>query len=243
MHRFYVRPQDVETKAITLDRAESKHAYSVMRLRKADEILCFDGIGNEYTGVVDALSATQGVIAVKKKVHYDPPVFQLTLAAAIPKQSRFDEIVDNATQLGVHAIIPLVTERTVVKSAVSRLEHKQERWHKIAVEAAKQCGCAYVPQVFAAESFSRAVARAGSFDAALIPALDPEAVSLKKVLRAAPKPGKVIVFIGPEGDFSPDEITEARKNTCRVVSLGVNVLRCATAATMVLSVLRYEWEN
>jgi len=152
-------------------------------------------------------------------------------------------MVDNATQLGVHALIPLISERTIVKSEPHPAGHKQQRWQKIAVEAAKQCGCVYVPDVLGVEKFSNIVKRAGDFDLALIPALHPGAVPLKKIIRNRVKPGKIIVFIGPEGDFSPAEVARAQENNCHVVSLGRRVLRCATAASMVLSVLCYEWEN
>ncbi len=243
MHRFYVNPERIDSSTISLPALEAKHAYRVLRLRKGDEVIVFDGDGTEYRGAIVSLSAQQGSIGIKSRTRYQPPALQITLAAAIPKQSRFDDIVDSATQLGVQNLIPLITERTIVKFAAGEAAVKQQRWQKIAVEAAKQCGGVYIPRVSAAEMFPSAVERAGCFDLALIPALAPGAVGLKEILRTVSSPKKIIVFIGPEGDFSPDEIITAKNNNCHVVSLGARVLRCATAANMVLSVLRYEWEN
>ncbi|MFH1061319.1 MAG: RsmE family RNA methyltransferase [Candidatus Omnitrophota bacterium] len=242
MHRFYLDSVDLKTKKAFILADEAKHAYKVLRLKKNDQVIAFDGKGNQYTGILESINPREAVIEIQNIVHLEPRLPKITLAAAIPKQSKFDAIVDKSTQLGVDIIIPLLTERTIVKPGLLNQEDKIKRWQKIAIEAAKQCGRVYVPQIAPLHKFARIAENADKFDLCLIAALDQNTVVLKDVLKNR-KPKNVLVLIGPEGDFTSEEVESARNFSAIAVSLGPNVLRCETAVTMLLSVLNYEWKT
>ena len=242
MHRFYITPEEIKRDTIILKSPEAKHAFLVLRLRRNEEVVVFDGKGKEYIGRIKSLSVKQGTVLITKTLQHKPEEVKITLAAAIPKQSKFDAIIDKATQLGVDTIIPLITERTIIKIDSDKARLKIKRWQKIAQEAAKQCGCVFVPKVAPVIDFQSQLKKAAYYSLALIPSLHEETVSIKKILQNN-KFYDIIVFIGPEGDFTVEEIEAAKKSGCIGISLGKNVLRCEIAVTMVLSVLNYEWKS
>ena len=242
MHRFYIHPEDVTGKEINIGLDEAKHAYSVLRLRKEAGVAAFDGEGKEYLGTLISLSAKKGIMQISEMRSVLKDNIQITLVAALPRLSKFDSIVDKATQLGVSKIIPMQSERTIVQIASNKMEDKRLRWQKIATEAAKQCGCAYIPEIKPVTDFSALAKGISKYSLALIPSLHKGTVSLKKVARAG-KPQSTIIFIGPEGDFTEKEVSNAKANGAISITLGKNILRCETAVTMVLSVLNYEWKS
>jgi 16S rRNA (uracil1498-N3)-methyltransferase len=241
MHRFFLDRIDLKINKAFISADQAKHAYKVLRLKKNDLVIAFDGKGNQYSGFLESIDSSEAVIAIQNSTHFEPQIPKITLAAAIPKQSKFDAIVDKATQLGVEMVIPLLSERTIVKTGFSKQEDKIKRWQKIAIEAAKQSGCLYVPQIAPLHKFTQIVSKADKFDLCLIAALDKDVVSIKDVLKNR-RPNSILVLIGPEGDFTAQEVAVARDNRAFAVSLGINVLRCETAVTMLLSVLNYEWK-
>lgn len=242
MHRFFLDRVDVKINKAFISADQAKHAHKVLRLKKNDPVVAFDGKGNQYSGILESINSSEAVIEIQNAMHTEPQMPKITLAAAIPKQSKFDAIVDKSTQLGVDMVIPLLSERTIVKAGLSNQEDKTKRWQKIAVEAAKQCGCLYVPRIAPVHKFTQIVSNVDKFDLCLIAALDKDVVSIKEVLKNI-RPKNVLVLIGPEGDFTAEEVIIARNHRAVVVSLGINVLRCETAVTMVLSVLNYEWKT
>ncbi len=242
MHRFYIYPEDVNGKEINIGHDEARHAYSVLRLRKEASVAAFDGRGKEYLGTLLSLSSKKGIMRIRESRLALKDNADITLAAAIPKLSKFDSIVDKATQLGVNTLVPLLSERTIVRIPQDKAADKRLRWQKIAVEAAKQCGCSFVPQIALVTDFSSLIMRISGYSLALIPSLHEGTVSLKKFAKAN-NPQSTIIFIGPEGDFTEEEVRNAKKHGAIGITLGKNVLRCETAVTMVLSVLNYEWKS
>ncbi len=150
MSRFYVSPDKVGAGEIIVNGPEARHILDVMRLKKEDKVVVFDGTGVEYTGFITKAD-TRGkklvveIICTKKPAADSMP--EITLAHAIPKKAKMEYIVEKATELGVSNIIPLVTDRTIVRPDESSRLSKSERWQKIAVEAAKQCGRTNIPEV------------------------------------------------------------------------------------------------
>jgi len=242
MHRFYVDTVDLKANKVLISATEAKHAYKVLRLKPNDLVIALDGKGNQYNGILESINSDQAVILIQKSVHLEPQLPKITLAAAIPKQSKFEAIVDKATQLGVDRVIPLISERTIVKPELFKQNDKIIRWQKIAIEAAKQCGCLYVPQIAPIHKFKQIAKNANKFDLCLIAAIHDDVVFIKDVLKKE-RADSVLVLIGPEGDFTEQEVALARDYGAICVSLGKNILRCETASTMVLSVLNYEWKT
>jgi 16S rRNA (uracil1498-N3)-methyltransferase len=161
---------------------------------------------------------------------------------ALPKSRKIEWVIEKATEIGAASVIPMVTERTVVRPRTGRGEQHLERWRRIAIGAARQCSGAWVPEVREIHSFSRALAVCAGFDAALIATLLPGTEPLADVMARLREPQvkDVALLIGPEGDFSPSEQAEAGTSNCVGVSFGSRVLRSETAAIYGLSVLAYE---
>ena len=149
-----------------------------------------------------------------------------------------------ATKLGVEPIIPVITARTIVRADKSRAGLKAKRWMKIAVTASKQCGRVTVPEISEIVRFEDSLSFVKGYELAVIPCLCDDTESMRTVLKDS-RARSAIAFIGPEGDFTEDEVKAARSKGVIPASLGREVLRSDTAAISVLSVLNYElrWGN
>lgn len=240
MGRFYVPRESVSGDTIVLDGAEAHHALSVMRLKKLDKVCAFDGEGNEYNGFINDIKGKTLTIQIKERRRAAlPDGVDITLIQAIPKKEKMEHIVEKATELGAHSIIPVFTERTIPDWDGAKRSGRVERWRKIAKEASKQCGRSDIPQIADVIEFCDAVKKANDRDLKLMAALSEEAIFIKDAL-AGFKGGNAAVAIGPEGDFTQDEVAWAKDAGFKVIGLGPRVLKCDTAAISVLSIVSYE---
>ena len=158
-----------------------------------------------------------------------------------------DLVIQKAAELGAAEIVPILSERTVVRLDEGEAADKQEKWQRIAVEACKQCGQNHLPQVQRPVTLDRFFARRPGHDLLLIAAIEPAARRLKDVLAewstlhpGTDRPVSVLVLIGPEGDFTPSEVGMAKSHGCLPLSLGPIILRTETAAIYTLSTLAHE---
>ncbi|HET7537444.1 MAG TPA: RsmE family RNA methyltransferase, partial [Candidatus Didemnitutus sp.] len=170
------------------------------------------------------------------------------LAQALPKGSTMDEIIRQATEVGAARIVPVVSERTQVHLEADRADKKIEKWRTTSIEAAKQCGNPWLPEIAPLQKFSEFVAASRECDLKLVASLHGGATSLKTALaryrdRHGRAPQKVLWLVGPEGDFSPAEMTSAVLAGFAPITLGPLVLRCDTAAIYALSVLSHELQG
>jgi len=237
MHRFYLDHIDGD-KVCLSDSEQLHHLRDVLRLKVDDEVIVFDSKGKEYAGVITKIERKQAELKVTPIKSTRNHKTSLTVACAIPKGSRMDDIIDYLTQLGVERIIPMWTERVVVKLDDARAEERHKRWRKIAQSAAQQSQQSRIPLVEPLTRFEDVVLKAGNYDLKLIPNLSGERRLIKDVL-AESRPKSIIVLVGPEGDFTPEEVALALGNGFLAVSLGDTVLRVATAAIAVASYLKF----
>ncbi|MFQ5953052.1 MAG: RsmE family RNA methyltransferase [Candidatus Omnitrophota bacterium] len=247
MSRFYVPKENVDLKRneIVIGGEEAHHIIDVMRLKDEDSIVVFDGTGVEYSGFIKKVNLRSKVVTVEVVRTSKPApekMPEITLAQAIPKKAKMEYIVEKATELGVSRVIPLVSARTIVRPDEAGRGKKVLRWEKIAAEAAKQCGRVDVPVIEEITKYEDLANKdLDEYDLVLLAHISGETEPIKKVLSGF-KSGKVIVFIGPEGDFTPSEISMLTpKGNCRPITLGRRVLRSDTAGLFVLSVLNYEF--
>ncbi len=243
MSRFFVPPKNIGDKVIIVEGEEAKHVLDVMRLSEGDDVVVFDGAGNEYLGRISGVSNVprKAVIDIlKKRTSKVSVVPMVTLAQAIPKKGKMDYIVEKATELGVSGIIPLVTERTIVRPDDDGRSRKESRWEKIAIEASKQCGRADVPKVEEFSKFRDLVKSLGRYDLVLFACLSDETIPLKEALHGL-SPKSILVVIGPEGCFTKEEIKAVKRSNLKLVSLGERVLKSNTAGLFILSVINYEY--
>ncbi len=226
-----------------LDEAESHHCTQVIRQRVGDQITVFDGAGREFKSTIAAIEKGRVQFKVLAESKTARSASTVCLAQALAKSKAMDLIIQKATELGVSRLAPLQSERSVAQVDEDRAEAKVEKWRHITMEAAKQCGQNWLPEVSAPTSIRDFVTSAKPFGLKLIASLQSEAQPLKNVLqenRAAALASGVVVMIGPEGDFTPAEIGEARAAGFLPVSLGPVILRSETAAIFALSAILYD---
>lgn len=246
--RAFCSPATAEPVEITLSPDESHHLVNVNRARLGDTVVAFDGRGNEWICELAGDRRQGAVLKVRFRRQVKPLPYAITLGQALPKGPSMDAIVRKATEIGAVRIVPLESERTQVHFDADRSDRKVEKWQTAALEAAKQCGNPFLPEITPVQNAAAFIASAGDYDLKLIASLLPGAKSLKAVLaefQASQQraPQKVIWLIGPEGDFTPAEMSRAQSAGFEPITLGPLVLRCETAAAYALSILSYELQN
>lgn len=246
--RAYAPAVPAHAAEIRLASDESHHLVTVNRCGRGDPVVAFDGQGHEWlTECIDPAKSA-AVLKVKERRPAQARAFEITLAQALPKGATMDDIVRQATEIGAAHIVPLLSERTQVHLDGDRADKKVEKWRTAAIEAAKQCGNPWLPMIAPVRTFAAFLAGPASYDLKLIASLHAGTTHLKKVLAAwsakhGHAPRRVLWLVGPEGDFSPSEMTAAITAGCAPVTLGPLVLRSDTAAVYALSILSHELQT
>ncbi len=230
-HDFFYSPPDLISDTIVeIHGEEFKHLIRVVRKKPGDIVNIVDGIGNVYTVVIKKITRTFAQAEIQKRIRLmGEPIFQLTLAQAIPKGSRFDWVVEKSTELGVAEIVPLVCDFSVTEGSTNRCR----RWEKIAIAAMKQCHRSRLPKIHEPVRFSEFLTENWKKSLAFLahPAKGAQALStiiLKNQQKYRTK-RTAIIFTGPEGGFSENEIELAKKEGCQFFTLGPRRLRAETA--------------
>ena len=250
--RFYASPADfaADGKSVLLSADETRHARDVLRLQGGDEVFVFDGFGREFqcsVGIIARNAAKLSVIAEVEPARPESPL-NLTLAIALLKGEKFDLVIQKTTELGVKRIVPLETERRDVRlrdgdSAQMRLT----RWRRIALEAAKQTGRAYVPEIEAPLAFNLMLSSAGdnkriSTNATCLMFSERGGQSLSEAANTfGHKPPAIVALVGPEGGWTNDEVESAREAAWEIVTLGGRMLRAETAGITVVALLQHRF--
>jgi len=245
MHRFYLAPDDWHQDALVLKGTEAHHCRNVLRLEPADRVVLFNGQGREITAEIVSSNPVQINLRKLHDAHTPPLRCRITLGQAIPKGKNMDLIVQKAVEIGAAEIAPILSDRTVVRLDDENGAAKQMKWQSIAIEAAKQCGQNWLPQVQTPQTLIQFFQNQQRFGLQLIGSLQSDAVHLKKILAQysaehGSRPTSVLMLVGPEGDFTPAELSLARSQGCQPITLGPIVLRVETASIYCLSILSYE---
>lgn len=227
-----------------LDSEQSHHCIHVMRQAVGDLFAVFDGQGMEAKARIMEIARDQVKFEILAKATSPRPAHPIWLAQALTKAKSMDLIIEKATELGVSELAPLQSDHSVAHVDGEKAEARVEKWRKLTVEAAKQCGQNWLPGVHAPVAPKDFVTSIPRGAVKLIASLQHEARPLKAVLREqlpSLKSGTpIVVMVGPEGDFTPAEIGQARSAGFIPVSLGKIILRAETAAFFALSALAYE---
>jgi len=237
--RVFVLPEQVKGNEIAINGPDVNHIKNVLRLKVGDGLVVCDDSDFEYEAEILELSSSHVKATILEKREIKPALPQVTLIQAIPKGSKMDTIIRQATELGVYGIMPAITSRTVVRLDQEKARKKQERWQKIAREAAEQSQRPTVPRVSSVLTGDGLLEMIGSFDTAIVFWEEEREMFAGKVLNAA-KCGNIGVLIGPEGGFSKDEVKDFEKRGGRSYSLGRQVLRVETASVVALGIVFYE---
>ena len=239
MPRFFLDPSRSLEDKLFLDPQETHHAISVFRIKKGDPLDLLDGKGHRFRGVAGEVSNGRLSVRITEKTNtiFPSPV-QVTLGVAVFRPERMEILIQKACELGAHAMIPFISERSLVNLSAERWEAKLKRWQKIIQESCKQCGLPFAPEISSPGLYKNFISNIKNYDLVLLSTLEGVTAPLAAALPLAP-PRRVLVLVGPEGDFSPKEADLALRAGAKPVSLGPLVLRSETAGLYALSVLHF----
>ena len=232
-----------DSDTITLSTDEARHARNVLRLSRGDEVFVFDGEGREYRCVIADIASRSMTLTVAEEAQPAKPEspLDLTLAVALLKGEKFDLVVQKATELGVTDLVPVITARADVRIREPQdAARKVERWQRIALEAAKQCGRArlmLVNEPTSLDEFFRSIT-----DVQLkVMFTERDGGSLDVAIETKTDLKSVIALVGSEGGWTDDEITQAREHGWQLVTLGGRTLRAETAAIAAATLLQHRF--
>jgi len=234
--RIYQDTELASGNSVSLDKLASNHLLRVLRLRQGDEFILFNGDGYEYTSKLEISAKT--AIAQISEAHTTrrESALQLHLYQGISKGERMDFAIQKAIELGVSAITPMFCERTVVSLKGDRLSKKLQHWQGIAISACEQSGRNRIPLIHPALAFPQALAAdTTQLKLMLEPTADQQFSSLQ------PENNAVSIYIGPEGGFSDNEISQAKNCDLRGINLGPRILRTETAALAAVTACQLLW--
>lgn len=231
--RIFSEQPLTEGREVTLSATAAAHVGRVLRLATGDELTVFDGGGGEYwASIVECRGTVLRVrLGAQRAIERESPL-KITLAQALARGERMDWLVQKATELGVAVIVPLITERSVVKLDARQAERRSEHWRGIIVAACEQSGRNRLPDVLVPQPLSEWLEAAHEGARIL---LDPTASS---GLRALAPDRVVSLLIGPEGGLSPAERALALQKGFTPLRMGPRVLRTETAAVAAISALQ-----
>ncbi|MBC8572439.1 16S rRNA (uracil(1498)-N(3))-methyltransferase [Jingyaoa shaoxingensis] len=246
MHRFFVEEPAMGANSITITSGDVNHIKNVLRMSVGDKICVINGQNNkEYYCEITALGSDTVDTRICEIRESDQELAnEIVLFQGLPKSDKMELIIQKAVELGVHTIVPVSTDRTVVKLDAKKEANKRKRWMSISESAAKQSGRLRIPEVTQVVSFKEALEMAGKMDVRLIPYELAEGMEKTREVMSGIQPGQsVAVFIGPEGGFESSEIEKAREIGVQSITLGKRILRTETAGLVTLAMLVYNLER
>jgi 16S rRNA (uracil1498-N3)-methyltransferase len=230
---------------VDLARDTGSHLAKVLRARSGDELILFNGDGCEFKGAIETVRGSRVSASIGAALAIDrESAFKLTLLQCVPRGDRMDFIVQKATELGVVRIVPVLSQRSVVRLDHAQAASKQAHWRAVAVSACEQCGRNRLPAV---ETPQPLLNYLGAMPPQETPevlrlVLEPERAALARPgARSVDANGRVtgaIIAIGPEGGFAPEELEAFGLSVFMRVGLGPRVLRTETAAISAIAVLQ-----
>lgn len=241
MHRFFVEPSCINQDRVELGSPWAHQICHVLRLRSREYIVVLDNKGSEYEVELETVAAkvVSGRI-VSQRVACGEPDARITLFQSMLKRDKFEWVLQKVTEVGVARIVPVVTERSLVRKGGSLKPDRFIRWRRILTEAAEQAHRGRVPVLNEPVSYSQALTMAAEGDRSLIACPRTEGPVLSAQLRNLPVKPTLALFIGPEGGFSHTELDTAQKAGCLPIHLGPRILRTETAATVAAALILYE---
>lgn len=215
--------------------ADALHIAKALRMRPGEALTLCDGKGIDFEGVLETVTDRQVTVRITvSRPSQAEPTLAVTLYQGLPKGDKMDWIVQKAVELGVTAVVPVATRRSVARLE-GKADKKQERWQRIAAEAAGQCGRGILPAVERPLSWNQALSRLSGEPALVF--YEGGGRPLRELV--TPSTRRLSVFVGPEGGFDPEEIDAIRRQGGGVATLGPRILRCETAPLAALTLLMH----
>lgn len=247
--RVYVDAPLESGARVTLEKSAASHVTRVLRLRRGDELVLFSGRGGEYAARIDTVHGGEVTLAVgeARSAERESPL-RITLAQGVSRGERMDFVVQKATELGLTRLVPLYTERSIVRLDAHQADRKLLHWRAVAIAACEQCGRNRVPEISLPTELTEFVRAAGvgasvngvsSGGGPLRLLLSPTAE--RRIGDLEGPVNEAIVLVGPEGGLADTERDAAAAAGFAAVRLGPRVLRTETAALAALTLLQREF--
>jgi 16S rRNA (uracil1498-N3)-methyltransferase len=247
MQRYFIPPEQFHEATVTITGSDAHHIIRVMRSQLGDKVICSNGFNREAIVTLTSLEKeTVEADVLEELALTNEALIEVWIAQSLPKGDKLETVIQKNTEIGAARFIPFVSERTIVQYDEKKAVKLQERWHKIAKEAAEQAHRNRVPEITKPLTWKQTLQLVANVDLALICYEKESGLQLKQLLGqtfsqdVTSPSGKVLLLVGPEGGFSEKEINEAITAGCHSISLGARILRTETAAMVALTCILYE---
>lgn len=245
MHRFFAPALDPGDDTVVLPKAEAEHLVRVLRLGVGDTVAVFDGRGHQFLARV--VSAARGDVRAQllsRAAAAAEPAVALTLAQAVLKGDKMDEVIRDAVMLGAAAVQPLVTKRSETTVAALLRGGRPDRWRRVALASVKQSQRAVLPEIRMPLTLEHYLDEPPpALSLMLVEPGTGAAVEPLSALRGAPIPSDAALVVGPEGGWVETEWTGAHARGARLMTLGHRTLRADAVAVAAVSVLQFMWDS
>lgn len=237
MPRFPISKDLIVNNEARITGTDYKHIVKVLRLKPGASITLFDSNSTEYYGKISDINKKEIVISIdgSEKVNTDSPI-EIILLQGMPKADKMDYIIEKATELGVHRIVPVITERSQIRD-----RDRLKRWERIALEASKQCGRTKPTIIENTLNFDEAIKRYKDRELPIILQVNTEVTAKDYIKNSLQAPQNIVLFVGPEGGFTDNEVLLGKEMGFIVLGLGPRVLRTETVSVSVLSILQFHY--
>jgi len=237
MPRFSVKENQINNDKAVITGSDFKHIVKVLRLKAGDEITLFDANSTEYYGKIREIGKIDIIVDIQRRqiVKTESPI-DITLLQGLPKGDKMDYVIEKATELGVRKVVPVITERSQIRQS-----DRKTRWERIALEASKQCGRTKPTVIENTLKFEEAIKIYAKSELPIILHVDYEVSAKSYIKNSLQAPQNIVLFVGPEGGFTDNEVLLGNKMGFISLGLGPRVLRTETASVAVLSVLQFHY--
>ncbi len=241
MQRYFISADQFYERFVNITGDDAHHIQTVMRAQIGDKVICSDGISREVIVKITELAKGKITAEIWERLEMNhESVTSIWIAQSLPKADKMEMIIQKCTELGAVAMIPFVSERTVVHYDAKKEAKRIDRWCKIAKEAAEQAHRNRIPDIQKPLTWKEMLQLSSTFPLSLICYEKETTLAFKALLQKNSPLSKVFIIVGPEGGFTPKEIEEAEGAGCFSISLGRRILRTETAAMTALACILYE---
>ncbi|MFZ0448623.1 MAG: 16S rRNA (uracil(1498)-N(3))-methyltransferase [Desulfatiglandaceae bacterium] len=243
MRRFFVERIAAPEGRLAISGTEAKHMTRVLRMGPGDRFVLIDRAGLRFQALIESVRQKDLTILLEKPLPTPPASpLKIVLGQAVLKSRAMAYVIQKGSELGVDAIRPFISERTVVRATASKSENSTRRWRELAIAASKQAdrsGPLEIPPTVSFETILQHPVADNTLKFVLWE--EEEARGLKATMKTLSHPKAIVALVGPEGGFSREEIRSAEEGGFFPVSLGRRILRAETAAIVMAAILQYEW--
>jgi len=244
MPTFFVNRGNIQGDTAVLSGTEAGHMLRSVRLGPGDSFFAFDEEGYRYRmRILEATSRSLRAEVLESWLPEPLPEVAVSLLTGLPKADKMDFILEKATELGCFRVAPFRSSRTIPRPDPQDVRRRVQRWERVALAAAKQCGSARVPEIPGLLSFPDALSLGAEAEGRVVFYEGEGRFGLKKALSSMGRARSVALLVGPEGGFSEDEVKEAERAGFVRAGLGARILRVETAAIAAVSMVMYHFGN